>query len=55
LRYHHEGRHREVYIFLTTEDIRSLQRVLERADKKAKSLRELLGKSGINSLEAPEE
>jgi hypothetical protein len=48
--YHENGDHKEFYLALDAEDIRKLQEILNRANTKAQSLKELLNKAELSYL-----
>ena len=54
IHYGQDDDHRDFYVALDTRDIQSLRDVLDRADKKARSLEELLRLSGVSYLDADE-
>jgi hypothetical protein len=51
IHYGENGDHKDFYVALDTSEIQSLREVLDRADKKAKSLQELIKGSGVSELE----
>jgi hypothetical protein len=54
IHYGQDDDHRDFYVALDTSDIQSVRDVLDRADKKARSLEELLRRSGVSYLDADE-
>jgi hypothetical protein len=54
IHYGHDDDHWDFYVALDTSDIQSLRDVLDRADKKAGSVEELLRRSGVSYLDVDE-
>ncbi len=48
--YHDDARHREAYYSLDDNDLRSLKEAIERAERKAASLRALIANNGLTDL-----
>lgn len=51
IHYHHGSRHEEIFVTLNTYDIMQLQEALDRAARKAESLKSLLAAAGITYLD----
>ena len=51
IRYHQSGEQKEIYFALENSELNDLRMAVERAEKKAKQLRAVIAKSGIDYLE----
>lgn len=51
LTYMAEGKFREFFVAMDTSDVKMLRDALERAEKKAESLKEMISKTGVNIIE----
>jgi len=51
IEFHQDGRHHEHYFALDTDDIQTLKKVIERAEKKTTALQAILKKSNVPYLE----